>query len=102
MEDGEIEDDDDEEIPPQTEENVAPPTQNAPEQILPAPIPTDTNIFKRNEPHADRKKRHSTEKKADRHLTEAEKSVRYLHKLERAERERRERLRKEQFGPAGK
>lgn len=64
---------------------------------MPAPIPTDTEMFSKHHEEHGRKKRHSTERRGEKHLTEAEKSVRYLHKLERAERERRERLRKEQM-----
>lgn len=91
LEDGEIEDDDDEEVP--QEAAGAPPAQ--PEAILPAAVPQDANAFTKLDPH--RKRRHSTERKPEKHLTEAEKSVRFLHKLERAERERRERFRKEQL-----
>lgn len=84
LEDGEIEDDDEDEAPQPAEPEKKPETE---------PV-ADPN-FAKLEQH--RKHRHSTDRKSDKHLTEAEKSVRYLHKLERAERDRRDRLRKEQI-----
>ncbi|GLV36786.1 suppressor of sable [Carabus blaptoides fortunei] len=101
LEDGEIEDDDDdEEMPLSTEPTAAAqqseqPTPVAP-QILPAPIPADTNIFTQNDTPQKEKRRHSSDRKSDKHLTEAEKAVRMIHKMERAERERRDRMRREQ------
>lgn len=87
LEDGEIEDDDDEEIPQNETDKPDKTEQTQPNPAAPLEAKTD----------AHRKRRHSTDRKSEKHLTEAEKSVRYLHKLERAERERRERIRKEQL-----
>lgn len=87
-------------MPPPAESTTQQSEQSAPvaPQILPAAIPADTNIFTQNDTPQKEKRRHSSERKSEKHLTEAEKAVRMIHKMERAERERRDRLRREQTG----
>ncbi|KAK4878780.1 hypothetical protein RN001_011286 [Aquatica leii] len=89
LEDGEIEDDDEEEAPMVPEQE---PEQPPVEQPLPNASP---NKF----PHRtrfDRTDRHRYEERKRGHLTEAEKSVLHLHKIERLEREKRDRYKRDQ------
>lgn len=90
LEDGEIEDDEDEEMP---QDETGPPGKESPTQGLPIPAGVLENFLS---PHADKDKtkRHNLDRKSDKHLTEAEKCVRMLHKMEREAREKRERERR--------
>lgn len=90
LEDGEIEDDEDEEMP---QDETGPPDKESPTQGLPIPVGVLENFLS---PHADKDKtkRHNLDRKSDKHLTEAEKCVRMLHKMEREAREKRERERR--------
>lgn len=102
LEDGEIEDDEDEDMPEQlfvatpeassssTSIPILPDLSKPPPSLESPPIAA-AGIKQLDEKKRDDKKRH--EKK---HLTEAEKSVMRLHKMERMEREKREKYRREQ------
>lgn len=107
MEDGEIEDDDEDStlILPETkpETTVAQPLQPTATNIKIPPPPVDTHLFENKFSPNDKylpdkgnrdKRKHDDKKKQ--HLTEAEKHVMHLHKLERLEREKREKYRREQ------
>lgn len=97
LEDGEIEDDD-EEVPVEPENK--PPVENVPVQpkVVENKPPLLESKFEkyvdRNRPDRGEKRKHEEKKKT--HLTEAEKHVMHLHKLERMEREKREKYRREQ------
>lgn len=104
LEDGEIEDDDEDtpmEAPPVIPEGPALPAITP---IAPTVIPTADSLHKSS---SDKEKSSSKESKESRkerkssrhekkHMTEAEKSVLYLHKMERLEREKREKYRRDQ------
>ncbi|KAK5638502.1 hypothetical protein RI129_012797 [Pyrocoelia pectoralis] len=94
LEDGEIEDDDDEEEEAPTSE-VVPTTE--PQPVLPEPTQPVTKPNHNNRTRFDRSERHNRYEERKRgHLTEAEKSVMHLHKLERFEREKRDRYKRDQ------
>lgn len=107
MEDGEIEDDDDDNtvtVPPVTKPEPVQPLQPAAINVKIPPPPIETthlfdNKFNPNDKYlpdkGNREKRKHDDKKKP-HLTEAEKHVMHLHKLERLEREKREKYRREQ------
>ncbi|KAF5283194.1 hypothetical protein FQA39_LY17386 [Lamprigera yunnana] len=87
LEDGEIEDDDEEETSTPAE------TQQEPNPELPPPN-ASPNKFRPT--RFDRPDRHRYEDRKRSHLTEAEKSVLHLHKIERLEREKRDRYKRDQ------
>lgn len=92
LEDGEIEDDDEEEEAPAPEVATTEP-QPVPEPAQPAAKPNQNNRTR-----FDRSERHNRYEERNKrgHLTEAEKSVMHLHKLERFEREKRDRYKRDQ------
>ncbi|KAK9751386.1 hypothetical protein QE152_g5148 [Popillia japonica] len=102
LEDGEIEDDEEEiaiaESPPPPPEPAQPHVaKQQPPPIVPEksfPVAFDAKHEKFDRPKYERARSKHEEKKKG-HLTEAEKSVMYLHKLERMEREKREKYRRE-------
>lgn len=107
MEDGEIEDDDEEvpppqpvipNLPPQFDPQVPPPNFSPIKDQKPM-FSNDRNMFMDKGPK-DRRNRYEENKKKG-HLTEAEKSVMYLHKMERMEREKRDKYRRDPTGDFG-
>lgn len=87
LEDGEIEDDD-EEIP------EAEPQKNENTTVKPPVTQPEKKFEVKDRPVKPDKRKYEDKKKP--RLTEAEKHVMHLHKLERLEREKRERFKREQ------
>ncbi|XP_031330062.1 protein suppressor of sable isoform X2 [Photinus pyralis] len=93
LEDGEIEDDDEEEETPSAPVVVETQTPEPAPQTPPASAKFSPNNNRSRFDRPDRHARYDERKRG--HLTEAEKSVLHLHKLERFEREKRDRYKRE-------
>ncbi|KAF5288696.1 hypothetical protein FQR65_LT11961 [Abscondita terminalis] len=94
LEDGEIEDDDEEEEEQQQQPATVPVEQ--PSEPAPDQPPSATSPIKFPQQRPSRFDRHRYDERKRGHLTEAEKSVMHLHKIERLEREKRDRYKRDQ------
>ncbi|GJQ80659.1 putative metal ion binding protein [Trypoxylus dichotomus] len=93
LEDGEIEDDDEDVVATQVQVEIPHPPK--PPTIVEKTSPPADNKHEKYDRLKYERSRTKHEEKKKGHLTEAEKSVMFLHKLERMEREKREKYRRE-------